>query len=72
MSKGDKSFEVQVEVTVYETVTVEAATAEEAGQKALELLRADGSETLDADCFAKAEVSAIQDDGFVVSEEGGN
>lgn len=58
MLEGKNVYEVEVKVTVFETVEVEASSFEEAGQKALELLRAEGSETLDADCFAKAEVNS--------------
>ena len=52
MAEGKNVYEVEVKVTVFETVEVEASNFEEAGQKALELLRAEGSETLDSDCFS--------------------
>lgn len=71
MSEGKNVYEVEVKVTVFETVEVEASNYEEASQKALELLRAEGSETLDAECFAKAEVNSYQSVG-AVTEKGGN
>ena len=71
MAEGKNVYEVEVKVTVFETVEVEASNFEEAGQKALELLRAEGSETLDSDCFAKAEVNSYQAIR-AVTEKGGN